>query len=173
MAEAPIHRGAIIILIAAFLIFLATVILILSIKLFGSEAVGEQPPNRTPEKTSPPAESTTHPTKNHVIVRTGRHGFYGRLAFDWLEPVAYTKRQERGQVVITFEETAPIDVSHVADALSDYVLKATSKVDDDRLRISIKLCPGAVTGISKWHDVIVIDFANFDDCRREAASNLS
>lgn len=171
MAEAPIHRGAIIILVAAFLIFLATIILILSIKLFGSVAAEESPKESNTEKTSPPQENITHPTKNHVIVRTGRHGVYGRLVFDWREPVDYSKQEKRDEVVITFKETAPIDVSHVADALSDYVLKATSEVGNNQLRIAIKLCRGAVTGISKWHDVIVIDFANFDDCRREPSSN--
>ena len=171
MAETPVHRGAIIILVAAFLIFLATVILILSIKLFSSEAAGESPNEPTPEKTSPPSESTTHPTKNHVIVRTGRHGVYGRLVFDWREPVDYTKQEKRDEVVITFKETAPIDVSHVADALSDYVVKATSEPGSNQLRIAIKLCRGAVTAVSKWHDLVVIEFANFDDCRREPSSN--
>lgn len=100
---------------------------------------------------------------DRVKVRGGLHEGFGRLVFDWPEPVPYEARIENESLVVSFGASGEFDTSALRGMLPDYVGRAD--VAADGRRISFPL----VTDITLRHFTlgsrVVIDLVSVPKLR--------
>ncbi len=144
-------NAPILILTAAALLFFVSVILLIFAQLTSSQA--------TDSDIEVEIEDRHWGQRNHVIVRTGMHGAYERVVFDWLNPVDYKVESMHDRILISFYDTSPVDVSHIADELGDYVLDAWSERHDCHMHVFLKLRANNAFTVWPLDDLVVVDVA--------------
>ncbi len=106
------------------------------------------------EAPTPAAERAPSPPA--LRVRTGEHGSFHRLVFDWPEPVPYEVDAAEGRAVIRFGPAASLDAAALRRRLPDDI--ALRAVDsDDGLRVALDLPEAARLRHFRSDGKVVVD----------------
>ena len=100
--------------------------------------------------------------ENYAIVRTGREGPYGRIVFDWREPVYFKERLSGDLLSISFFDTAPVKVSHLRHQLHEFIASASTRTYRNHIHVDLKLRRRIATAISQWEDLVVVDMVELE-----------
>lgn len=108
----------------------------------------------TPAPAATPAASTAAPAATNraeslgpalpalsstVVVRTGTHPDYFRLAFDWPGKTKYTVERRGDRIVITFDRAAPVDPDALNRGLPPANRPATVGVENGRTVVTVPM----------------------------------
>ena len=101
--------------------------------------------DRTPSKSTdasagpPDAAAKTTAKVPLVRVRSGEHKGYSRIVFDWPRKVNYQVEQSGDTAIITFRRPARINLQALRKKPPKYVKRVTSKPEQDRLSVTLKV----------------------------------
>ncbi len=101
--------------------------------------------DRTPSKPTnasagpPDAAAKTTAKVPLVRVRSGEHKGYSRIVFDWPRKVNYQVEQSGDTAIITFRRPARINLRALRKKPPKYVKRVTSKPEQDRLSVTLKV----------------------------------
>lgn len=166
MENLKFERIFMLILGGLMLFVLTLIFLILSGKLSGLEATAESQELEAVVE-APETETTVDVRhfgheENYAIVRTGRERPYGRIVFDWREPVYFRERLSGDLLSISFFDTAPINVSHLHRQLHDFIVSASTRTYRNHIHVDLKLRRRIATAVSQWDDLVVVDMVELE-----------
>jgi hypothetical protein len=88
-------------------------------------------------------------------VRAAQRDDYGRIVFDWVEPIRYSAAVVGGQLVVQFERPIVGDIAPVQQSLGPYVLGG--QLSADRLTATFPLRPNVTMRTFTVGNAVVID----------------
>ncbi|MGI9500213.1 MAG: hypothetical protein ACR2P3_09255 [Geminicoccaceae bacterium] len=132
------------------------------IENWGTEEYCEPDPHEKPTKYKPKHKRKTK--KRHIAVRTGKHCGYDRVVFDWPKPVGYKIERWEDKVVVDFNRTRKIDVSHVPHSLGRFVLDAYSEKHAEGTRVIFAVSDDVKHRVWTWDHRVIVDVIKKPGC---------
>lgn len=122
-----------------------------------AETTAEKPPEKKIEK---PAPVTTEPApasgKARIVVRQGEHPGFIRFAFDWPRKTEYSIERRDGQVVVSFERAAEIDLTAALKELPTNLVRIAAR-DEDVARVYLTMAEGSTLRDFRLGSTVVLD----------------
>ena len=104
-----------------------------------SEAAARDRPAAKDAPAAKPGESAAGTPRPSITVRVGRHPGYGRLVFDWPEPVPYQVSSEAGRVQLRFGRAASFDLGKLRRRLPPQVQDLEVAFAPDGMTITLSV----------------------------------
>ncbi|HWA47511.1 MAG TPA: hypothetical protein VG742_04515 [Dongiaceae bacterium] len=131
-----------------------------------------EPAAKPPEKTAAkPAQVTAAPApagKPKIVVRQGEHPGFIRFAFDWPRKTGYSIERRDGQVVVSFERAAEIDLKAALKELPTDLVKIAAR-DEDVARVYLTMAEGSTLRDFRLGSTVVLDVMQPAQITKEAA----
>ncbi len=119
------------------------------------------PPSQTTAKAKPAAAKPTAPVAaGNVVVRTGQHPAYFRVAFDWPQRPAYTVERRGESVAVVFRGTGTINIASLNQRLPAANRGATVSTESGQTVVVIPHAAALAVNDLAAGNTIAIDLTN-------------
>lgn len=100
-------------------------------------APGQAAPAPRPAAAAPAAAAVPDGGVPAIGVRTGEHGEYSRVVFDWPRRVEYQFSNDGTAATLSFDREARVDTSAIPSPPARFVTAVTSRIENRRLVVSL------------------------------------
>jgi hypothetical protein len=134
------------------------------------EKAADKPPEKKAEKPAPVAAkpAAVPAGKTRIIVRQGEHPGFIRFAFDWPRKTEYSIERRDGQVVVSFERAAEIDLAAALKELPTGLVRIAAR-DEDVARVYLTMAEGSTLRDFRLGSTVVLDILQPAKITKEAA----
>jgi hypothetical protein len=94
--------------------------------------------------------------KTRIVVRQGEHPGFIRFAFDWPRKTEYSIERRDGQVVVSFERAAEIDLTAALKELPTNLVRIAAR-DEDVARVYLTMAEGSTLRDFRLGSTVVLD----------------